>query len=78
MPLFDYKRISGDENKYAEGSIDAINEDEAAFKLREKKIIITSLNLLKGQKIEKIDSKSSSSFAGFGKIKSKEIALFTK
>ena len=78
MPLFDYKGISGDENKYAEGSIDAINEDEAAFKLREKKIIITSLNLSKGQKKEKKDSKSSSSFGGFGKIKSKEIALFTK
>ena len=77
MPLFDYKGISGDENKYAEGSIDAINEDEAAFKLREKKIIITSLNLSKGQKKEKKDSKPSS-FSGFGKIKSKEIALFTK
>ena len=77
MPLFDYKGISGDENKYAEGSIDAINEDEAAFKLREKKIIITSLNLSKGQKKEKKDSKPSS-FGGFGKIKSKEIALFTK
>jgi len=77
MPLFDYKGISGDENKYAEGSIDAINEDEAAFKLREKKIIITSLILSKGQKKEKKDSKSSS-FGGFGKIKTKEIALFTK
>ena len=78
MPLFDYKGISGDENKYAEGSIDAINEDEAAFKLREKKIIITSLSLSKGQKKEKKDSKTSSSFGGFGRIKSKEIALFTK
>ena len=37
MSLFDYKGISGDENKYAEGSIEAINEDEAKFKLREKK-----------------------------------------
>ena len=79
MPLFDYKGISGDENKYAEGSIDAINEDEAAFKLREKKVIITSLILSKGQKKEKKDSKSTFlSFGGFGKIKSKEIALFTK
>ena len=57
MPLFDYKGISGDDNKYAEGSIDAINEDEAAFKLREKKVIITSLILSKGQKKEKKDSK---------------------
>ena len=78
MPLFDYKGISSDDNKYAEGSIDAINEDEAAFKLREKKVIITSLSLSKGQKKEKKDSKSSLSFGGFGKIKSKEIALFTK
>ena len=45
MPLFDYKGIRGDDNKYAEGSIEAINEDEAAFNLREKKVIITSLIL---------------------------------
>ena len=79
MPIFDYKGISGDDNKYAEGSIDAINEDEAAFKLREKKVIITSLILSKGQKKEKKDSKSTFlSFSGFGRIKTKEIALFTK
>ena len=80
MPLFDYKGISGSDNKYAEGSINAINEDEASFKLREKKIIITSLNLSKGQKKnkEKENSTSSISFFSSGKIKSKEIALFTK
>ena len=79
MPLFDYKGIRGDDNKYAEGSIEAINEDEAAFNLREKKVIITSLILSKGQKKEKKESTSPFfSFGGFGKIKTKEIALFTK
>ena len=79
MPLFDYKGISGSDNKYAEGSINAINEDEASFKLREQKIIITSLSLSKGQKINKVkESSTSISFFSSGKIKSKEIALFTK
>ena len=30
-------------NKYTEGKVIAINKDEAAFKLKEDKIIITSL-----------------------------------
>ena len=48
MPNFEYKGIAGEGNKYTEGIIAAVNQDEAAFLLREKKIIITSLNISKG------------------------------
>ena len=53
MPNFEYKGIAGEGNKYTEGIIAAVNQDEAAFLLREKKIIITSLNISKGQKVAK-------------------------
>ena len=52
MPNFEYKGIAGEGNKYTEGIIAAVNQDEAAFLLREK-IIITSLNISKGQKVAK-------------------------
>ena len=39
MLNFEYKGIS--QGKYVEGNIEAINNSEAAFKLKEKKVIIT-------------------------------------
>ena len=48
---FEYKGIA--EGKYTEGVIEALDRDEASFKLREKKVIITSINIVKGQKIKK-------------------------
>ena len=79
MPNFEYKGIAGEGNKYTEGVIAAVNQDEAAFLLREKKIIITSLNISKGQKVSKKKEGGflSSDFIT-GKIKPKEIVLFTK
>ena len=47
---FEYKGIA--EGKYTEGIIEALDRDEASFKLREKKVIITSINIVKGQKIK--------------------------
>jgi len=44
---YSYKGILG--NKYTEGKIVAINKDEAAFKLKEDKIIITSLEKVSGK-----------------------------
>ena len=44
---YSYKGILG--NKYTEGKIVAINKDEAAFKLKEDKIIITSLSKVSGK-----------------------------
>jgi len=48
---YSYKGILG--NKYTEGKIVAINKDEAAFKLKEDKIIITSLSKLSGKEESK-------------------------
>ena len=45
---FEYKGIS--EGKYTEGILSAINRDEASFKLKSQRIIITSLVVVKGQK----------------------------
>ncbi len=45
---FTYKGISG--GKYVEGDIEALNQEEASFKLKEKKIIIT--NLVRSKKIK--------------------------
>ncbi len=44
---YTYKGIQG--NKYTDGKITALNRDEAAFKLKEEKIIITSLNKISGK-----------------------------
>ena len=41
MLNFEYKGIS--QGKYVEGSIEALNNSEAAHKLKEKKVIITKL-----------------------------------
>ena len=81
MPSFEYKGISGEKNTYADGIIEAINEDEAAYRLRQKKIIITSIKEVKSSKKSKVDDKASSSLSfldNLGSIKTKEIVLFTK
>ena len=41
MEAYTYKGISS--GKYVEGEIEALNQDEASFKLKEQKIIITNL-----------------------------------
>ena len=42
---YTYKGISA--GKYVEGTIDALNQEEASFKLKEQKIIITNLTRTK-------------------------------
>ena len=69
MESFTYKGIS--EGKYVEGEIEALNQDEASFKLKEQKIIITNLiksAKKKGAKKEKAKSKGLSLF-GKKKVK---------
>ena len=84
MPLYEYKGISGEKNTYADGIIEALNEDEAAYRLRQQKIIITSIVLGKASKADKAkrnkeESKGALSFMDkFGSIKPKEIVLFSK
>ena len=47
---FTYKGISA--GKYIEGEIEAINQEEASFKLKEQKIIITNLIKVKKKKAD--------------------------
>ena len=78
MESFTYKGIS--EGKYVEGEIEALNQDEASFKLKEQKIIITNLiksAKKKGAKKEKAKSKGLSLF-GKKKVKVEEILIFSK
>ena len=50
MEAFTYKGIS--DGKYVEGEIEALNQDEASFKLKEQKVIITNLIKTKKKKSE--------------------------
>ena len=77
---FEYKGIA--EGKYTEGVVEALDKDEASFKLREKKVIITSINIVKGQKIKKAKKAGQgASFLGglfIGKVKTSDLTLFSK
>ena len=48
---YTYKGISA--GKYVEGDIEALNQEEASFKLKEQKIIITNLVRTKKKKTDK-------------------------
>ena len=75
MLSFEYKGIAA--GKYIEGEIEAINNAEAAHKLKEQKVIITKLTQSKKKKKEaKKKEKTSFSF-GTG-VKPKEILIFCK
>ena len=75
MLNFQYKGISA--GKYVEGEIEALNNSEAAYKLKEQKVIITKLTQAKKKKKVK-DKKKSSGFS-FGKgVKAQDILIFAK
>ena len=75
MDVYDYKGIK--EGKYAQGEIEAINKDEAAYKLRGQRLIITSLEKSKTKSIkEKVVEKKSKS--GGGKVPPRDILIMTK
>ena len=63
MEVFTYKGISA--GKYVEGEIEALNQDEASFKLKEQKVIIT--NLIKTKK-KKGETKEKAKGKGFSFI----------
>ena len=73
---FTYKGISA--GKYVEGDIDAINQEEASFKLKEQKIIIT--NLVRSKKKTAAKAKKKSGGFSFGKkaVKPEDVMLFSK
>ena len=56
MLSFEYKGIAA--GKYIEGEIDALNNAEAAHKLKEQKVIITKLTQSKKKKEVKKKEKS--------------------
>ena len=74
MLNFEYKGISA--GKYVEGQIEALNNEEAADKLKQQKIIITKL--FKSKKKTKDKKKEPISFSFGSGVKTKEILLFTK
>ena len=79
MEAFNYKGIS--EGKYVEGEIEALNQDEASFKLKEQKVIITNLIKIKKKKSEKKEKgKKGKGFSLFGKkkVKVEDILIFSK
>jgi len=73
---FTYKGISA--GKYVEGDIDAINQEEASFKLKEQKIIIT--NLVRSKKKTAAKAKKKVEVFSFGKkaVKPEDVMLFSK
>ena len=75
MLNFEYRGIAA--GKYVEGEIEAINNTEAAHKLKEKKVIITKLIQSKKKKQE-VKKKQTSSFSFGSGVKAKEILIFTK
>ena len=74
MLNFEYKGISL--GKYVEGEIEALNNTEAAHKLKEKKVIITKLKETKKKKV--ITKKEKTSFSFGTGIKPQEILIFCK
>ena len=74
---FSYKGIK--DNKYTDGVITALNKDEAAYKLKEDKVIITSLEKLSGKEEKKDKKKTTTKKQRISKkIPRKEIIVFTK
>ena len=76
MEAFTYKGIS--DGKYVEGEIEALNQDEASFKLKEQKIIITNLirSSKKKQTEKKEKKKSGKSLFGKKKAKVEDVLIF--
>ena len=73
---FTYKGISA--GKYVEGDIEALNQEEASFKLKEQKIIITNLARSKKKKAVKEKKKGGGFSFGKKKVTPQDVMLFSK
>ena len=73
---YSYKGISA--GKYVEGTVDALSQEEASFKLKDQKIIITKLIRTKKKAAEKKKGGGSSFSLFKKKIKPEDIVLFSK
>ena len=77
MDFFTYKGIAA--GKYVEGEIEALNQEEASHKLKEQKIIITSLIRTKKKKGEKKEKGKGGGFSfGKKKVTSEDLVIFSK
>ena len=73
---YSYKGISA--GKYVEGSIEALSQEEASFKLKEQKIIITNLTRTK-KKADKKEKKKGGGFSfGKKKVTPQDVMVFSK
>jgi len=73
---YTYKGISA--GKYVEGTVEALSQEEASFKLKEQKIIITKLIRTKKKSAEK-KKKEGGGFSLFKKkIKPEDVMIFSK
>jgi type IV pilus assembly protein PilC len=74
---YTYKGIAS--GKYVEGEVEAINQEEASFKLKEQKIIITNLVKSKKKKAKKEKKKGGGGFSfGKKKVGPQDVMLFSK
>ena len=73
---FTYKGISA--GKYVEGSIEAISQDEANFKLKQQKIIITNISKSKKKVAEKKKKSAGGSSFFKKKITPVDVVIFSK
>ena len=76
MINFEYKGISA--GKYVEGEIEAINNSEAAYKLKEQKVIITKLVKAKKKKAAKEKGKKGGFSFGKKAVKPQDVMIFSK
>ena len=75
MAIYRWKGIKGD--KFLNQKIEALNKDEAAFKLKKKQIIITYLEKIEGEEIG-TDEPFKKRALFTSKVPVKEIMEFTK
>ena len=73
---YSYKGISA--GKYVEGSIDALSQEEASFKLKEQKIIITKLIRTKKKAAEKKKKEGGGLSLFKKKVKPEDVVIFSK
>jgi len=74
---YSYKGIQF--SKYTEGKVEALNKDEAAYKLKQQKIIITSLEKISGkEEVEEKNTKTKTGKKAPKKVPVHEVIVFTK
>ena len=73
---YTYKGISA--GKYVEGTIEALNQEEANYKLKEQKIIITNITRSKKKAATKEKKKGGGFSFGKKKIKPEDVVIFSK